>query len=80
MCVCVEWKSRSIRRALGHESDIDMADVDAHDMDDVSWTAEADTSIEHVQAEHGGHQDGVPEGLVSDVLLQTVRYLYVYIS
>ena len=62
-----------MRRELGHENDIDMEDSDAHDMDDISWTAEADTTIEHVHAEHRSHQDGVPEGLVSDTLQQVVR-------
>jgi len=45
--------SRSIRSALGHETDIDITDSDAHDMDELHWKATADTKIEHNRVRSG---------------------------
>ncbi len=61
-----------MRRALGHENDLDIANRDGHDMDDVTWHATADTTVAHAGVAMRSGGEIPPPGLVADSLQQKV--------
>ena len=66
------WSTRSARHALGHESDITIVDSDAHDMDDVSWTAQGDTTVTLLHVAPRDDAPLAPPSRVSDSIAQVV--------